>query len=505
MQRDERTFAYPFVTTPNDPSSQLLTTNRKALTINLDQGKYGTFAEIGAGQEVVRHFFQAGGAAGTVAKTMSAYDMLFSDAIYGKSQRYVSRDRLLAMLEHEYVLLLERLQQTRGTTSQFFVFADTVAAKSFKGNTECHGWMGIRFQAHPLAPPNDVIIHVRMWDKENVLQQQALGIIGVNLVYGAFFYHQDPLKLIDSLADNLGTERVEVDMITFRGPEFASVDNRLMSLHLVRTGLTNAVLYGADRGVLQPSEVFYKRPVLVERGSFNPVTRVNLDMLACAQRAFEREPSVAGKSPIVVMEITLKNLLAAGSLDVDNFLQRVDMISATGHPVLISNYSEYYRLVSYLRRYTKEMIGLALGVNNLAAVFEERYYEDLEGGILESFGRLFRFAVRLYAYPMRRDAFNRYLAFSGHEPTAGEPEDLITGDRVPVAPHLRHLYTHLLDNGCIANLEGYDGDVLGIFSRDVARMLAERAEGWENLVPPAVAALLRGRACPPSAPVQGAG
>ncbi len=374
---------------------ELLTTNRKALTINLDDAKYGTLAEIGAGQEVARIFFQAGGAAGTIAKSMSAYDMTFSDAIYGKAPRYVSRERLNTMLDHEYGLLIERLAQKRGDTTKFFAFADTVAAKSFRGNNECHGWMGIRFQSAPHGPPNEIIIHVRMWDKDNVLQQQAIGIVGINLIYGAFYYHNDLSRLIQSLVDNVGSDRIEVDMMRLSGPSFANVDNRLVSLYLVQHGLTNAVMFGANREVLQPSEILYKKAILVERGSFRPVTLVNVDMLNCACAQFMQEPEVKGKEIVVLMEITMNNLLATGGLNAQDFLSRVDLLGDIGFTVLISNYSEYYRLTTYFRRYTQEMIGVAMGINNLLEVFNEKYYEHLAGGILENFGRLFRNAVKL--------------------------------------------------------------------------------------------------------------
>ena len=367
---------------------ELLTTNRKALTINLDEPRYGTFAEIGAGQEVARVFFQVGGASGTIAKTISAYDMTFSDAIYGKAPRYVSHERLSLMLDHEYKLLLERLQTQRGDRTTFFVYADTVSARNFKGTNEAHGWMGIRFQTEPNGPSSDIVLHVRMWDKENVLQQQALGIVGVNLIYGACYYHKDPRKLIESLLDNLTVDRIEVDMLKFSGPAFADVDNRLMSLQLVNCGLTNAVMFGPKGDVLQPSEVLYKKAILVERGSFRPVTHVNVDMLNCATAQFIQEPAVKGKDVVVLMEITMNNLLAAGELDARDFLARVDILGDIGFTVLISNYPEYYRLSSYFRRYTKEMIGVAMGINNLIEIFNEKYYENLEGGILESFGRL---------------------------------------------------------------------------------------------------------------------
>jgi hypothetical protein len=482
---------------------ELLTTNRKALTVNLDDPKYGTFAEIGAGQEVARHFFQAGGAAGTVAKSISAYDMTFSDAIYGKAPRYVSRERLLLMLDHEYALLKERLAGQRGDRTTFFVFADTVAAKSFKGNNECHGWMGIRFQSEPKGESSQIVIHVRMWDKENVLQQQALGIVGVNLIYGAFYLRDDPRRLIQSLSDNVGSDRIEVDMLKFSGPAFASVDNRLMSLHLVQFGLTNAVMFGPGGEVLQPSEILYKKAILVERGSFRPVTHVNVDMLNCACAQFVQEPLVKGKETIVLMEITMNNLLAGGDLDAQDFLSRVDLLGDIGLNVLISNYSEYYRLTSYFRRYTKEMIGVPMGINNLLEVFNEKYYEHLEGGILEAFGRLFRNAVKLYIYPMQQGAYDRYIAGrGGPHPVSGADAApasnyaanvLISAKNLQVADHLRNLYAHLLENHYIDCIVGFDRDILNVFSRDVLYRIKADDAAWERMVPGPVAAAIKRR------------
>jgi hypothetical protein len=478
----------------------LLTTNRKALTINLDGQIYGTFAEIGAGQEVARVFFQAGGASGTIAKTISAYDMAFSDAIYGKAPRYVSRERLGLMLDHEYQLLNERLASARGSATTFFVFADTVAAKSFRGSNEAHGWMGIRFQTTPGGEPSEIVLHVRMWDKENILQQEALGIVGTNLIYGAFYYRDDPAKFIQSLLDNVGADRIEVDMLRFSGPAFRHVDNRLMSLHLVQFGLTNAVMFGTQGEVLQPSEVLHKKAILVERGSFRPVTHVNVDMLNCATAQFVQEPLVKGKEVIVLMEITMNNLLAAGEIDAQDFLSRVDLLADIGFTVLISNYSEYYRLTSYFRRYTKEMIGVAMGINNLIEIFNEKYYENLEGGILESFGRLFRHSVKLYIYPMRQEAYDRYLTTgqTTSVPTATGSHSfaasvLINAKNVQVVDHLRNLYNHLLENHYLECIVGFDQGILHIFSRDVLRRIKEQDPSWEQMVPAAVVAAIKKR------------
>ena len=483
----------PTETTPTP--KELLTTNRKALTVNLANAIYGTFAEIGAGQEVARHFFQAGGASGTVAKTISAYDMTFSDAIYGKAPRYVSRERLFTMLDHEYQLLVERLGAARGDRTQFFVFADTVAAKSFTGNNECHGWMGVRFQLRPGEASSDVLIHVRMWDKENVLQQQALGIIGVNLLYGAFHLAHDPKALVASLADSLGIERIEVDMVKCTGPAFPGVDNRLLSLFLVESGLTNAVMFGPDGDVLQPSEFLHKKPILVERGSFRPITCVNLDMLRCATRQFLAEAPVYGQQAVVLAELTMHNLLAGGAIDPADFLARVDVIGGLGLHVLVSNYSEYFRLVQYFRRYTGEMIGVVLGVNHLLELFNERYYDHLAGGILESFGRLFRNAVKLYVYPMRQEAFaffaTRATAIDALRDNADSP--FVTVKNLVVAAHLRHLYAHLLENGNFVPAIGYDEKVLALPTGDALHHIQAGDAVWELMVPPAAVEAIKHR------------
>ena len=363
-------------------------TLQKALRINLDPRWYGTVAEIGAGQEVARWFFRAGGAAGTIAKSMSAYDMAVSDAVYGKSQRYVSLGRLQAMLEHELDLNIDRLGDSRGDTTSFFAFADTVVARSYSGGNECHGWMGVRFQAHPLDEPSQIVLHVRMLDEDAKLQQEALGIVGVNLMHAAFFEHHEPDEVIQSLLDRLTTGRIEIDMIEFRGIEFRRVDNRLMALKLVQLGLSGVAMFGPDGTVLQPSEALRKHAILVERGSFRPPTVVNIDMLSCALEKFETDPAVAGKPVLALTELTMRNLLAGGA-DVDrrDFLARADLLAACGMTVLISDYYEYNRLAAYLGARTQERIGIVMGVPSLADLFDEKNHAQLPGGILESFGQ----------------------------------------------------------------------------------------------------------------------
>jgi hypothetical protein len=464
-----------------DPVStrEVLSTHQKALQINLDAAKYGTFSEIGAGQEVARWFFRVGAAAGTIAKSISAYDMTFSDAIYGPSERYVSRQRLQAMLAHEYDLLIERLDGKRGASTSFFTFADTVAARNFHGTNECHGWLGVRFQSDPKTEPNDIIMHVRMLDRENVQQQEALGMVGVNLAYGAFYFAKDPYLIIESLLDNLTTQRIEVDMVKFSGPLYQGFDSRLASLHLITTKLTDAVMFAPDGEILQPSEALYKKAILLERGHFRPVTKLNLDMLERARVQFLNEPKNANQKIIEILEITMNNLLEHGHGDPADILQRVDVIGVADKYVMVSSFGEFHRLGAYLNRYTKSIIGLVLGVPLLSQMFEEKYYENLEGGILEGFGRLFKNDLRLYAYPGRSQ----------------DGQEVLSTGTLKVVPHLRNLYQHLITNQFIqpVNINMKEMPNVGLTSRDVSDKIVACEPGWETFVLPRVAHLIKER------------
>lgn len=457
--------------------SERLDTHQKALQINLDPTKYGVFAEIGAGQEVARWFFRVGGASGTIAKTISAYDMTVSDAIYGQSDRYVSKSRLVSMLDHEYPLLVERLKDKRGETTKFFAFANTVAAKSFQRKDETHGWMGIRFQNEPGAEPNDILIHHVMWDRDNLQQAEAIGALGVNLIHAAMYLHWQPEAIVNALLDNLSIDRIEVDMIEFRGPEFTSVDNRLLALQLVEKGLTNAAMFMPDGRIVQPADALYKKSILVERGSFRPVTKVTVDMLNYAQAQFIQEPNVDGRNLVVLMEMTLKNLSTEGKIDHQDFLDRVDMLSTLGNPVLISNYGEFHRLAAYLHRFTKNPVGFVMGIPTLKELFEERYYSELAGGILESFGRMFKNDLKLYVYPFK-------------DPASGA---VITAGNLRVAPHLRHLYLYLMENFFIQPMRDVNEANMSILSRSVLKMLQNNEPGWEEMVPEQVACLIKQR------------
>jgi hypothetical protein len=448
-------------------------THQKAVQINLDNTKYGTFAEIGAGQEVTRWFFRVGGAAGTIAKSISAYDMTVSDAIYGAAGRYVSRHRLETMLDHEYRLMTERLAEKRGENTRFFVFADTIAAKSYTRKDNWHGWMGIRFQNRPGAPPSQILLHVSLLDRETTLQQEAVGIFGVNLIHAAL-YEAAPVALLKHLLDGLSNERIEVDLIEFTGPAFARVDNRLMSLELVHCGLSDAAMFTAEGKMVQPAEAFYKRPTLVLRGRFRPVTNHTVDMLHCALSQFKQEPANQGEDILVVAEMTLRHLQQGDVIDDQDYLDRVDLLRTLGRDVMITNFGEFYRLANYLQRHTTKLIGLVLGVPTLREIFEEKYYTHLAGGILESFGRMFKNDLKLYIYPLL-------------DPEAGLAATVAD---FRVAPKLQHLYNFLVENGHIQPIDCYKAEFLGISSRDVYRKLKEGDPTWVDDVPPNVALLI---------------
>lgn len=458
-------------------ANERLSTDRKALAINLDPRRYGSFAEIGAGQEVVRWFFRVGGAAGTIAKSMSAYDMAVSDAIYGECDRYVCRQRLESMLNYEQCLNIERLRESRGDTTAFFTFADTVSARNYHGTNECHGWMGVRFQAHPRDQDSQIILHVRMLDSENAAQQEAIGIVGVNLLYGAFFLNHEPDQLIESLLDGLSTRRIEIDMIEFSGIAFRHVDNRVMSLRLVQLGLSNAAMFSASGEVLQPAEVLYKKPILVERGSFRPLTHVNVDMLRSALDKFQNEPDVDASQVVTLAEITMRNLQANGNIDLKDFLARADVLAACGMTVLISDYFEFYRLAAYLSRHTRKRIGIVMGAGSVLDLFDEKYYTSLEGGILESFGRLFKNDLKLYVYPLLNN----------------ETGELTTVENLHVAPEIRKLYEYLVDKHCIEQLDSYNPSHLNTFSREVLRQIQAGESSWVEHVPEEVAEVIQRR------------
>ena len=452
-------------------------TKSKALRINLNGNIYGSFAEIGAGQETVRNFFRAGGASGTIAKTMSAYDKDFSDSIYGieEDNRYVTESRVKTMLSHEINLIEQRLPRSKHPDRLFFSYANTVAtidfAKKFKG----HGWVGIKYQVEPDGDYNEIVLHIRFHENEATLQQNTLGTLGVNLIYGAFYKFNEPKKLLRYLYDHIDQDKIEIDTINFSGPQFSEVDNRLMSLQLIKNGMTQAVMFGPDGKNILPAAILYKKNILALRGSFRPVTKVNIDMYEKSLDIFKKEKKVDEDKTIVIFEITLSNLRAEGEINEEDFMSRARLLCSLGHTVMISNFQEYYKLVEYFSAYTNKRMGLALGVNNMIDIFDEKYYRHLSGGILEAFGKLFFKDLKVYVYPML-------------DPDTGE---YTNSDNLKVHPRMKELYKFFKYNGKVVDIEDFDKDHLNIFSRTVLKMIKNNEEGWEKLLPEGVSEIIK--------------
>ena len=448
---------------------------QKALEINLDDSIYGTFAEIGAGQEVARHFFQVGAAVGTIAKTMSAYDKVYSDRIYGveESGRYVCESRLYKMLDHEYGLLIERLTQSRPNTI-FFAFADTVSAINYRRTNKGHGWLGIRFQLTPDGEYNDLVVHVKLRDKNNSLQQQAVGILGVNMVYACYHYNTEPEAFVQSLMDSLDS-RVYIDMIRLSGPNFKDLDNRLLSLMLVKHGLTDVAMFDKDGRNVHPSEFLYRKNLLVVRGSYRPATLVNMDMLKTSSRQFTDDPNVDPTKYYQLAEITLDNLRSDGEISEQDFLDRATVLGALGQTVIVSDCNSYPRLIKYFSDYKIPKLGLLIGVRVFLDIINQNYYQHNSGSLLHAFGELFTQSVKLYIYPSLQEGSS----------------EMMNSRNMPIPEGIKHLYTHLLENGQVEDIQGFNPDILHIYSKDVLRMLRADEGNWRSLVSAQVANLIQ--------------
>lgn len=449
----------------------------KALRINLNENIYGTFAEIGAGQETVRNFFRAGGASGTIAKAMSAYDKDFSDAIYGveDDKRYVTEARLKKMLSYEINLIEDRISREKHPNKLFFSYANTVATIDFAKKYKGHGWIGIRYQVDPNEAYNEISLHIRFHENDARLQQNTLGILGVNLIYGAYYKYDNPKKLLRYLYDHIDRDQIEIDTINFSGPRFEKVDNRLMSLQLVKNNMTDAVMFAPDGNNVLPARILYKKNILALRGSFRPVTNVNMDMYKRSLELFIQENKVEEENTEVIFEITLSNLRAEGEIDERDFMDRAELLCSLGQTVMISNFQEYYKVVEYFSRYTKERMGLAMGVNNLIDIFDEKYYRHLSGGILEAFGKLFFKDLKVYLYPLK-------------DPETGE---IINSENLKVHPRMKELYKFFKYNGKVVDIEGYNPDILNVFSREILQMINEGKTGWENMLPEKSASMIK--------------
>ena len=453
----------------------ILSTKDKALRINLNENIYGTFSEIGAGQEVARHFFRAGGASGTIAKTMSAYDKGFSDAIYGieNDLRYVTESRLTKMLNHEISLLESRVDRAVHTDKMFFSFANTVATIDFAKKYKGHGWMGIKFQTESISEYSEIKLHVRFHLPEAKAQQEILGLMGVNLIYGAYYKHNKPRSLIKYLYDHIDPTIIEIDTINFSGPLFKDVDNRLLSLELIKNGMTQAVMFGPDGKNILPAAELYKKNILTIRGSFRPVTKVNEDMYEKSLKMIKKDKGFTDKNTISIFEITLSNLTSQGKLDEQDFLDRAKLLCSMGKTVMITNFQEYYKLSEYFSKYTDKKVFLTMGVDNLIKVFDENYYIDLEGGILEAFSKLFTKNITILLYPML------------------QKNKIIDSSNLVVSRSMKNLYKYFVKNLRILDISDYNRNYLSIFSWDVLKKIQSNQKGWESSLPDNVSDLIK--------------
>ena len=453
---------------PLNTRTASMSTQEKALQFNLDPLHYGTIAEIGAGQEVARHFFQAGGASGTVAKTTSAYDMRFSDAIYGPdgTGRYVTRQRLFRMLEREFRLVVERVSKFRDPESRFFAFADTVSAKKYGVDSADHGWMGIRYQHVPGASPSQIVLHVRLRDTSNTGQQAALGILGVNLIHSAFRYLADPKELLDSLAENLVWGRVEIDYIRFEGPAFENVDNQEMNLRLVQSSLGPVVMFDTSGESALPADMMYKRVPLILRGTFRPFTNVHADMIQCAAKTLVNELGVEPCGIVTLCEMNIARFLYEGQDDVSDLQARVQMVTDLGYNAMVTSHLRFFRLSEYFLRHSPRRIAFALSVHDLHTIFDDKYYEGLDGGILQAVAQIFASDSKLLAYPN--------LASDGN---------VYTVENIKVPDQHKYLYRHLLHNRRVMPLQP-DSDKLVPFRPEaIMSQIMRGDEAWRSVVP----------------------
>lgn len=444
-----------------------LTTEEKALKINLTSDIYGCFAEIGAGQEVAANFFKAGGSSGTIAHTQSAYDMKVSDSLYGESARYVCEERLETMLAKEYENLEKRLPQ-KIKESRFFAFCNTVESLNYHKTNQGQGWVGMRFQLNLGEKPNDIILHIKLHDNSHKAQQEAIGILGVNLIEACYFHHEDLNDFLTNLVHRLPRERIEIDMLRVSGPDFDNIDNRIIALNLVKRGITDATMFDLGGHVLQPATALYKKNILLMRGRFRPVTKVHIDMIERGKAQFLKEEGIKKENVQVVFELTLKDLTADGKISDKDFVDRAELLGTLGYTVMISNYLKHYKMVDYLSTIARgQKMGLILGIYNLQTIFDEKYYSNLPGGLLEAFGRGFGHDISMFVYP----AINV------------ETGDIYNLDNFKVNDNLKGLLQYMKDNDKLSALEGYNAKLLHIISDDVLSKINADVSSWEDDVP----------------------
>jgi hypothetical protein len=429
------------------PSAQKLDTHHKALTLNLDPSKFGSFAEIGAGQEVARWFLLVGGASGTVAKTISAYDKEVSDDLYGSSAHYVSKQRLEAMLDSEWTQLLTQLSKTRGSHTRFFSFVDTISARNFAGTNEPHGWVGLRFQLEPGGPFSDILLHINMLDPANVREQEAIGTLGVNLIYAAFYELQTRESFLEGVTQDVVKDRIEIDYIDLRGPAFETWDIRALPAYVVSAGFAEAVYFSSKGSAVPPTEALYKKAVVLAPGYFGHVdhAQVHAALLASGVQQLRNELGETHESPVGFFCLTASSLAANGPPpQIPDLMRRIDALLSTGNDVLLFRRRELYGMAALVNRYTKAPVRFVSGLSLVIRAFED-LYGNLQGSSLEALGRLFTQNVRVYAYPMTATDLREWLnSFSTTAWEWSETNGWVTAAQLRRAPPLGYLFDYLL-------------------------------------------------------------
>lgn len=445
----------------------LAATQEKAFRINMDKLFYGSFAEIGAGQETANWFFRSSGAAGTVAKTISAYDMTVSDSLYGPVRRYVSEERLKQMMDYEYKQVINRLGEKRGKDTCFFSFCNTVKCKGYRDNGPWSAWIGVRFQLKPEAPPSDLVMHVRLLVPDHDMQMRVLGILGVNLLHALFYKRERMEEFVRCVGDNLDRSLYEVDLMRFSGNGFSMFDNRILALQLVRGGLSEATLFCPDGSVAQPADLLYKRPIVLMRGSFLPLCKIHLEMMDSVRAKFyESLPEEQRSREIDICEISLSNLLRGSDVDLLDFLDRADALASLGKTVMVTNITHFHRISTLLNQFTREPIAIALSIGLLNELFKDKW-ADTPGGILASMGHTFVNNTKFYVTPW----INRKTG------------EFVTASTYRAPEKYRYLYRHLREDGDIVDVPYFNQKLLFQTPRDIIRMIDAGNEEWKDYVP----------------------
>ena len=455
---------------------EIIPTNRKALVINIDTNLYGSFAEIGGGQEVARHFFQAGGASETIAKTISAYDKRFSDSFYNdnKPGRHVSEQRLVKMLDYEFKEVTHLLS-ARNDENTFFSLANTMEVLNYAKTNKSHGWMGVKFQLTPNSKPNIVIMHIKLLENDALLQQQTIGTLGVNLLYACKYYHESPNKFLQSLTDNLTIDRYRITMMRMSGPELDYVDNKLLAVQLVKNKMTHAIMFDKQGNVQQPSDMLYKKNVLALRGSFLPVTYIAKDILNKSMAMFAKDKDYEHDNTLSFCELSINNILTKGEVNEQEFLNRVDMLVSIGQNVMISDIPEYYKLVEFFSQFKLKNLRIVMGMPTFEKVLNKKYYNDLAGGILEAVGKMFPSNMKLYIYPTKKTA----------------KSDIITSDDIIMDDDVKMLFDYLKKNRYILDINSAMKNQLHISARKILKMIIIGDTEWEKYVPISVARIIK--------------